>query len=596
MADRDIRWKWLLLGACALALAILFSQFLDFAGFGGAPWFGFWDDTYVSTSQPYVVSVFQPRAGGASAVAGLRDGDRVDLREQSLDARVAVMWQLMGTRPTQIVVHRNATTFGRSIIGSSVFGTTSQWKAPNFVIRGLACLWLLGTAFLIAIRRWWSFEGRALASFLVCVTLAQVVRPLGYVLPNPYATLGMYVVSSAFALGASLLLIGLCSRYGARSTKRRIVDWFAYATNTMVFIVAVAGAIALLTLWTDPRPLVNGTFESLLAAVGGIFVAIVAAMAVVSTPMQDRARAAWLLLPLPVALLAGVVIGNISQLIASWYLLIISYIVSSLVLLLAAFLVTYALFSRRVFDAGFLISRTIVVSTVSLIVVMAFVLLEWGLGALLTGASHATGVVANAALALVLGVSLRFIHKRIDAFVDVVMFRKRHEDERALRDFSKEAAFVTEQDALFDRTLENIREHTDARAAVILLVENGAYRAVRHFGEIAAEVGVNDPAILALKTRHSPIDPHRYTTALNGDLALPIVTRGQLLGVLLCGERASGEAYAPDEVETLAEVARGVGTAIDGLRSGLGSDGIAELRNSIAALRTIVEQRLPEYG
>jgi len=75
MLERDIRWKWLLLGLCTLALVILFSQFLDFTGFGGRPWFGFWDDTYASTTQPYVVAVYQPRAGGASDLAGLRDGD-----------------------------------------------------------------------------------------------------------------------------------------------------------------------------------------------------------------------------------------------------------------------------------------------------------------------------------------------------------------------------------------------------------------------------------------------------------------------------------------------------------------------------------------
>jgi hypothetical protein len=596
MVERDIRWKWLLLGLCTLALVILFSQILDFSGFGGRPWFGFWDDTYASTTQPYVVAVYQPRAGGASDLAGLRDGDRVDLREQSLDARVAVMWQLMGTRSTQIVVHRNATTFTRGVVGSGVFGSASQWKAPNFVIRGLAYLWLLGSAFLIAIRRWWSFEGRMLASFLVCESLAQIIRPLGFVLPNPYATLLMYVFSNAFALVASLLLIGLCSRYGARSARRRIVEWFAYTTNALVFVVACVGATAILTMWADPNPFVNGALESVLGAIGGIFVAIAATVAVTSTSTQARARTAWLLLPLPVALLAGFVIGNISALIHSWYLLLIAYMGASLVVLLGAFLVTYALFSRRVFDAGFLISRTIVVSTVSLIVVMAFVLLEWGLGTLLTGASHAEGLVANAALALALGVSMRFIHRRVDGFVDAVMFRKRHEDERALRDFSKEAAFVTERDALLDRALENVRAHTDARAIVILLAENGTYRAFRHFGEIATEVDVNDPAILALKARRAPIDPHRYATALNGDLALPMVARGQLLGVILCGERASGEAYAPDDVDALSEFAHGVGSAIDGLRGGSGTEGIAGLRDSIAALRDIIEQRLPERG
>ena len=98
MADRDVRWKWLLLGLCTLALFAVLSEFGDLTGVGGNPWYGFWDDTFASTSQPYVVSIFQPRPGGATDQAGLRDGDRVDLREQSLDSRVAVLWQLVASR------------------------------------------------------------------------------------------------------------------------------------------------------------------------------------------------------------------------------------------------------------------------------------------------------------------------------------------------------------------------------------------------------------------------------------------------------------------------------------------------------------------
>jgi hypothetical protein len=53
--------------------------------------------------------------------------------------------------------------------------------------------------------------------------------------------------------------------------------------------------------------------------------------------------------------------------------------------LLGALFVTFALLRRRVIDIGFVVSRTIVVAIVSLVVVVAFVLLEWVLGAVLAG-------------------------------------------------------------------------------------------------------------------------------------------------------------------------------------------------------------------
>lgn len=114
----------------------------------------------------------------------------------------------------------------------------------------------------------------------------------------------------------------------------------------------------------------------------------------------------------------------------------------------------------------------------------------------------------------------------------------------------------------------------------------------------------NDEAILALKTWHKPIDPHRYGTALRAALVLPMLARGRLYEVLLLGERAGGEAYAPDEVEALSQLANGVGPALaalsltmDGSTAAL-ADYVAGLHHAIASLgETIVsEVRLLSLG
>ena len=240
-------------------------------------------------------------------------------------------------------------------------------------------------------------------------------------------------------------------------------------------------------------------------------------------------------------------------------------------------------------DFEFVLSRTLVVGAVSLVVVGSFALLEWLLGTVLVGVSHTTGLLANGALALLLGLSLNPIHKRVDALVDDVLFRKRRQDERALLDFSKEAAYVTQPGALLDRAIAMVQNHTDARGAAFFVQgDRSPYAAARSYGDVhAAVVDENDAAILALKTWHKPLDPHQYVTSLAGALALPMLGRGRLLGVLLLGERAGGEAYAPDEVEALSHLAHGVGAALDVLSvRGNGSrDGdLEEIRDAIRAL------------
>ena len=74
---RDRRWKSALLALCGLSFAITLFTAADTLGVGGRPWFGWWDANAATSGQLYTVEIAKPRAGGASAQAGLRDGDRV---------------------------------------------------------------------------------------------------------------------------------------------------------------------------------------------------------------------------------------------------------------------------------------------------------------------------------------------------------------------------------------------------------------------------------------------------------------------------------------------------------------------------------------
>jgi hypothetical protein len=506
---------------------------------------------------------------------------------------VTTAW--LTTRATPLKVHRGPQTFIAQMVGSSVYDGPWQLKIASYGLLDVANAWFLACAFLIALRRASSPDAR----ILVFVLLAQIgaqITPATDAIPDLGAGFLTLVGSAAFTAISCVLLVVLSSRFGRRSHWRSLLEWFAYAANALAFLFAVGAAVGIATLWFDPWPFIDGSLTSIALDAAFIAVVVTAAAAVWTTEPSQRPRAAWLLLPLPIAFAFGAIAANLYPFVNSWYVYFSMYGVSSTLLLLGAFVVSYALLNRRVLDIEFILSRTVVVAIVSLVVVAAFVLLEWVLGSVLSSASHATGLIANAALALVLGVSLRTIHQRVDALVDRWLFRKRHDDERALREFSTEAGFVTEPDALLDQALEKLRDHTDARSAALFVREDGVYKAARCFGTVAAEIAENDPAVLALRTWHQPLDPHRYATALNGDLAVPMVARGRLIGLVLCGERAGGEAYAPDDVAVLSEFARGVGAAFDGLNGERGQEK-NELLSAIESLRAGMERielRLPE--
>jgi hypothetical protein len=585
----ETRWKGVLLVLCGAATVVTFLGAADIFGLGGRPWYGFWD-TNIQTASPYVLVVAKPVAGGAAARAGLREGDRFDLRDQNEAARIAVLFQLMATQRTHLVVERGAGTLPIAVTGSTVWDGAPVWKIATLALVTVASVFFIACALLVALRRSSRRDARLLALVLLLCGLAAQLSPTFMVVPWPTIQLVQVLLSHACYAGAFLLLILLSSQLGRRAAWRTALETIASVGAAICLLDAVALVFGVQTLWIDPSPFVPrvGLGNSIVFAVATVLTVVVAAAAVSSTPALERPRAAWTLLPIPIAFLAQGLFFASGVFAHSWYVVIGFSTLASALWLGGAWAVTYALLKRRVLDFEFVLSQTLVVGTVSAIVVGAFVLLEWLLGTVMAGVSHATGLIANGALALVLGLSLNPIHKRVDGFIEQLFFRQRHENERALLDFSKEAVYVTNVEALLNQAIEKLQRHTDARSAAVLLHEPDAYVALRSFGAGAPRtVSENDPLILALKTWHKPADPHHYASAVEGALALPMLARGRLIGLMTLGERAGGEAYAPDEVEALAQFAHGVGTALDMLAM-KPDDSIAELRQALAAMAAAI--------
>ena len=568
---------------CALTTVLVCAAILDNVwGPGGRPLFGYWDSVVVSTSEPFVAEFTQSTPGGATARAGIRDGDRVDLRGLDAYGRVAIVFQPCTAHALDFVVARGRERVPIHFVGSTQYENGAALKIAQSAMWELAYLFAIGCAWLIALRRGASREGWYLCLTLLAVA-AQAFSPDDAALPNGTAGALAFLAWGAATCAAALLPVALARRFGARSRARVVMESATVVVAAVTFGGYAAGTIGLLGATLDPLPFVYAVVWRVADVALYAFSLGAVVLAVASTERAGRARAAWLLLPLPATLMLAAAALQLEPVTTTWEANMALSALGNAFFLVGAVAVTFALLKRRVVDVRFVIGRTLVVAGVSAIVVAAFALLEWLLGTVLANASHATGLAANAALALVLGVSMSYIHKRVDAFVDFVFFHRRHENERALRDFAKEAAFVTRRDALLDHAIEKVRAHTDARAAVVLLDGDGRYRAARAFGDAPSEIDENDAAILALKAKHAAIDPHRYTTALAADVALPMLVRGRLVGVLACGARASGESYAPDELAALGEFAHGVGAALDALdasvRGAVRDDAIlAELR------------------
>jgi hypothetical protein len=221
--------------------------------------------------------------------------------------------------------------------------------------------------------------------------------------------------------------------------------------------------------------------------------------------------------------------------------------------IILALMLAYAMLRRRLLSFSFALNTTIVYGGVSLFVVGAFIILEDVLGKAFD-VSRTLSVAANILVALVLGFSLRAVHGRIEHLVDRTLFRKRHEDETAMVEFSRQAAFITNRHDLLARAIGVVRHHAQACTVEILLCNN-----------VAGSAPEDDPAVRHLRASRERIDLGRYKTALHGEVAFPMISRGSLIGILICGPKDEGDSYAPDELKAIQAVADGVGFALDAL-------------------------------
>jgi len=571
-------------------MLLVFAAQVDQTGIGGSrPWYGVWGGYFDGSALPYHLTFRGLDPGGAAARGGLREGDRIDMRGHTPLERLSMMGQPQAEKPITFSVER---TSGRAlaVVVPSAIDLSRFW---NYLLWEFANLWLLLFASLIAWRRPFVDNNLLLASVLASVALGFSAESLFFGLPQAWMYVALGIASEALPLSIALWAALASSYARPLSTARRVALAFCYALVAFAIIVGdgtpdrtagIAPLIGTATLWFDPTVFL-GAIWTLPTDAAVLAALLCSALAIAAARGIERQRAVWVLVPLAVFFFALESTALAFHFLSYGALLVMGQ-TYCVVALLAPLVLTYVALNRRLIDVGFVLNRTVVFAIVSTIVIGAFVLVEWAAGAWLVNASHTTSVIVGMVVALALGLSLRYIHAIVDRSVDRVLFQKRHEDESALRRFAHESAYITDPATLLERALSTVRRHTGASSADVF-VRNGSSTYVSMSGK-PVEVDENDPAIVALTAWNKPVDLHRVDgSALHGELAFPMMSRGRLIGTLVCGSKNDGEAYAPDESDALVELARGVGGTLDVLEVKAGSDrdpALAELCNSIAAL------------
>lgn len=541
-------WRRSLLGLCALAVVLwAIGLFMDLQTKGA------FQEFPARTGRPYTER-FLVLTGGPAFRGGLRTGDTVDVRALSPEKRYHLLNRKLAGEVFTLPVHRGARTLHVTITAENI---GMRW---DVVMVAAADLWAILFAALLAWRRPDSAEARMLCLVLVLGPISGFLSPFNWATPWLPIDVATSLIS-AVTFAAPVLLAVYASLFGRPlSRARRTVLALCYFLAAALVALNVLSTFAAVTAVLDPlSPLLWGGIGSSIVMQGlgasfFLFLMLCALLAIRATSGEARARLVWA----SASFFPVYVISTVTFLLDS---AVTNFAQADLLLLLsnvAEFLLpvgfAYSLLNRRLLDIGFALNRAAVFSGVSLVIVGAFVLAEWALSEWFSGATHSQNIAINAALALVLGLSVRAIHKRVDRVIDTVFFRKRHDDEKAIRAFARSAPYISDRETLLQRAAQTLEKHADA-AFVTFAIDDGD----GHYGDATQ----NDPAVLALRADGEILDLHRVETSLEGEFAYPMVASGRFVGALVLGPKCSGESYAPDESDAILQLAQSIAATLD---------------------------------
>ncbi len=445
----------LLLGFAAVLVLLEVVDIAMFVGTGVLPQVGQWGNTVAAASSPYQLAIRTLDPGGPSDLAGLRVGDLVDVRAATQVERFWLLGEPIAGTPVTVLVSRGTVRQYRTILprAASVF---RRWLLSPIT---LGTLWLLVFAAMIAWRRSSVREMRLLCLMLLFYALWEATGPRFFAAQSAWAYVALGIGNVVGTLAVALWAATAGCFGSPRSTLRRTVQVACYALIGVSMALGFARLAAIMTLGADPLKL-----SSLWSGVPFILAFCAAAwcavLAVVATDGAERQRALWSLVPPALLIGIGYASETSQAVITNYDLAYFLYYVASVLDFFTPLALLYVALNRRLLDVGFVLNRAAVFTIVSGIVIGIFVLAEWAASEWLVNASHTTSAVVAMLVALALGFSMRYIHKYVDRFADHVFFRKRHDDEAALRRFAHESAYITDRSILLDRAIATVSRHS----------------------------------------------------------------------------------------------------------------------------------------
>ncbi len=491
-------------------------------------------------------------APNASA-AGVRVGDVVDWQAMSVRDRFLVgiaERTLSPGMPVRIALLRSGRVVVVRLVTVAEPADAVRWAAIRCFFS--IVFTLLGV--LVLLRRpsaaTWAFFAYALGAASPPVNVINLIGPMWLMFATSYLELVLTGTNWALVFFAILLL-----HDGALPRWRRVA---LAGTGALELLFCFAVAVSFVAyIRGEPSTAASWVYNTLLVLPLFLAAAVLMATSSESSP-AIRPRLRWVI--------AGTVIGAIANGIAfgstqfGLGLYAMTYAQYSLALIVAALAVgttvAYAILKHRIVDVNVALSRALVYTLISAMVVGVFALVELFF-------THAfsesrAGLFADIGLALILGFFFNSMHARVDQLVDGLLFRSRHLAERHLETVIHSMPYARSGDHV-DRLLidEPVRAFSLAPASLV--------RAIGGSIDCGLERADSLVAYLEAERRALHLSEHGY--ACEWAVAIGVFSHGTLAAVAFYSPHRDATGLDGDEVALLERLADAAGTAYDRLEA-----------------------------
>ena len=580
------RSGWRVFAVLAIALFALLNTVTDTV----LLWHPF-SDVGLSVDSSY--TVIGVHSGSSAERAGVRVGDRIDEA-----ATPAASRRFIATGVVAVPDGAHLTVALRSPNGVRLVDLRGEPHLRSAADNATNALLMLATLTTVTIGTWivllrpskmtWAF-------FLYCASSGTLAVTTGVNLP-PFAAgidlalFGAMTTASFVPFAIFALRFPADCADGWRRRAQAVLLWSLAALVPLGIYVSIGPFFA----W----PIAAAAFAGSALGVAGVaFVVVTFALAFFHAPPADRAKIRWVGLGLIVGYsgpLAFNIGSSVPGIAFDWPIPVLN-IVNALEIAVPIS-VAYVILRHRVFDVRFVLGRAAVYGAITTIVVVGVTLLDFLLGKILSETRLAA--IGEAAVAIVVGLSLNGLHKRVERTVDALFFRGRRRAEQRLKRIGEGLLHAETADAITRALVTEVSSSLQLTSCAVFRRDDNWFvcDAAVGWDSTAQGIAADASPILALGARRAPLAirdgvwPAGLLPA--GDAAplyaVPIASRVRLDAFVLIGPHIGGEQPDPTELELLGDLCNAAAIAYEHLEAKIAIERASSLEAENSTLRGIV--------